>query len=908
MFKTVLKIKEFELEPGAKRAGLVTELLQSFGNQREVGNIFRETQEQLLDLLSLSKGVSRREGQNSYGFNKSGIGKMFSIMSHNQAMTAAPESEVERQAFYKKLAYGYQFVAEAIKEEFEGGKLDKEDVCSCLDLIGEGGYACAGRWRSVLEELVGGFSYKLKVAGMAEENQKDRLKEQVGELFFNSRVIEGNKASEEFVNTYFPDMYVGNRVHYTSFFKRTLNALLDYELPATMEEDSYIQAHQGEIFKDIQRYLKTSSLDHLVVERVLSLVQENIKTDSKLYEAVVNDAIGQYGRSRALGEKYEDATEFMSKEIFQGYSKEIKKEALLEILKHKGFIKEIEKEKAIVFNIKSELSDLLDSDIPSRNIETLLEKLKDEATFFKKISPILRLKNEQGENLLLSGIKNKMPNLTKFLLKQNIDLGHRDKNGNTALHWASLTDNEEVVELLKNKGADLNIQCQKGNTALIKAIEEGHLELAELLISSGANLNTQSNHGNTALIQAIKKGHTEMAKLLISSGADLEIVDKDRCSALHWAVHTKNTVVLEFLIEKGVKLNTQNKNGRTALSYAAARGDLQAVELLIKKRADLNIQGVDGATALIQSIEKGYTQISKLLIAQGADLNIQDENGNTALIHGGNRGHTTIVKLLIAQGADLNILGEKGKSALIQAIEKDQIGLAKLFIATGADLNIQDKDGNTALIKSIDRDQTDLAAYLIAWDSPLDIQGQFERTALFCAIDRGHTELAKLLLEKGADFKLGNKNGTTALHWAAHKNDEAMVDILVKKGGEVNKQNVWGYTPLCYAAEKGNLGIAKLLIKYRADLNLPDMDGNTALHIALDKGYIDLAKHLIEAGADLELKNHRKENPLTLARKWNNKGLNRLIQEKRKEQIRPKMTKENVGPSTRGGISRELGL
>ena len=109
-----LKVKEFKLESIAKQGGEVTELLNSFGTQKESEHIFIEAQKVILDLLVLSEGVKRDDKQNSSEFLERGIKKMFSIMAENKGMTAAPKSEGERYDFYKKLAHGYKFVGDTI--------------------------------------------------------------------------------------------------------------------------------------------------------------------------------------------------------------------------------------------------------------------------------------------------------------------------------------------------------------------------------------------------------------------------------------------------------------------------------------------------------------------------------------------------------------------------------------------------------------------------------------------------------------------------------------------------------------------------------------------------------------------------------------------------------------------------
>ena len=636
------KVKGFQLNELGKQAGAVTELLQSFGKQKESANIFMDAEERLLELLALSEGAARDDKQNTPRFNKNGIKKMFSILSENKAITSAPSNEKERAKFYQTIAYGYKFIGDTIKEEFNFGNMEKEDVYSCIDSIGDGAHACAGRWRSVLEELVRGFSHTIKVPGLDKELEPDRLKEQLGELFYRGSVIEGNKASEEFVNTYYPGMSVGNRVHYTTFFKRALNAQLDYHLPTTMEEDSYILEQQFEIFRDVAHYLKKASLDERIVERVLSLTEEMVKTDSKLYEGIVNYAIGEYHKSETLNKKYEDAAAFISEEIFQGFSKNIKKEALLDLIKNKGFAKLVEKELEI--NLRRELTAILYRDTPSRKIERLLENHPQGLSLLDEIKPLLSKRNIYGENLLLLAAKNNMKKLTLFLLNQDLNIETVDKNQISTLHWAAYRGNIEAVALLIEKGAKLNEQNSLGNTPLYYAGKWGDIKLTELLLENGAKPDIQNNLGQSPLMRAIHGGYTEVAKRILEKSINLEIKDQDNCAALHWAAYKGNKEVLGMLLDKSVELNERNKAGATALCCAASYGHLNTLSLFIEKKAALDIPLMDGCTALMKAIENGYTEIAKVLIDKGANLEMTNHKGENPLQLAKNLNNTELVQ------------------------------------------------------------------------------------------------------------------------------------------------------------------------------------------------------------------------------------------------------------------------
>ena len=267
----VFNVKKFHLEASAKRAVAVTDLLAHFATQQASSHNFQNSEAQLLSLLTLSNGEKRDAKQNNPDYIESGIKKMFSLLSQNTIITAVPIDEPLRSSFYQKLFAGFQFLGERIDEDLNKGKIDLAPVYDSMELIVDGGHDCASRWREVLEVLVEKFPPRLLGEELAPDESVDNLKEQLLSLFYEARVIEGNKAAEDFSDHYISDQYTGNRVHYSSFFKRTLRPWEDYPLPTTQEENSFISSIEGDLTKQMKKYLKENALDVKDLQKVLSM-------------------------------------------------------------------------------------------------------------------------------------------------------------------------------------------------------------------------------------------------------------------------------------------------------------------------------------------------------------------------------------------------------------------------------------------------------------------------------------------------------------------------------------------------------------------------------------------------------------------------------------------------------------
>jgi ankyrin repeat protein len=74
--------------------------------------------------------------------------------------------------------------------------------------------------------------------------------------------------------------------------------------------------------------------------------------------------------------------------------------------------------------------------------------------------------------------------------------------------------------MLIEGGADVNAVVDKnGATALHFASYQGHSEIVKMLIEAGANVNAFDKWYNTALDVASPEGHSEIVKMLEEAGA-----------------------------------------------------------------------------------------------------------------------------------------------------------------------------------------------------------------------------------------------------------------------------------------------------------------------------------------------------------------------------------------------------
>lgn len=160
--------------------------------------------------------------------------------------------------------------------------------------------------------------------------------------------------------------------------------------------------------------------------------------------------------------------------------------------------------------------------------------------------------------------------IIELLLRAGASPNKRSEDGETALYWAAVKDEDKLVRLLLNAGATVEAeQPEDGYTSVHVAAEHENREITELLLSAGGKsaLNKFDYVARTPLMRAVEKGHIEIARMLIEAGADVNAFD-------------------------------ELKIGNTALRQIANVGSYEMIELLVKARANPTIPGWMGITAL----------------------------------------------------------------------------------------------------------------------------------------------------------------------------------------------------------------------------------------------------------------------------------------------------------------------
>lgn len=268
----------------------------------------------------------------------------------------------------------------------------------------------------------------------------------------------------------------------------------------------------------------------------------------------------------------------------------------------------------------------------------------------------------------------------KLILAKAISLGVKDEILYSAVHWAVIADQVEMVKYLLDQGA--NIEGNDDLGGYTPLMNTSLYDMVELLVKRRANVNAKNKFNYTPLHKAVfnfvegkrkEKDCKKILNLLISNGANLNAQDNNGNTPLMTAI--QKTAPAKILIAKGADVNLANKNKETPLMLAAKGGLLKVV--------------------LVVPVIGPFAEACKLLIAKGADVNAQDVFGKTALMHAASAAHaqgdsyssyTGLLSLLIGKGAKLEIEDKDGHTALYWAQRFNRAKSADLLIAKGANV------------------------------------------------------------------------------------------------------------------------------------------------------------------------------------------------------------------------------
>ena len=490
--------------------------------------------------------------------------------------------------------------------------------------------------------------------------------------------------------------------------------------------------------------------------------------------------------------------------------------------------------------------------------------------------------------------------VSALLEMEQFGVNETDWMGATALTWAAIKGNEEVVKALLER-EDVNPDQEDtdyGRTPLLWAAAFGHERVVKILLErEDVDLNAVDNwdddyDGETSLLLAAESGYEGVVRMLLERE---DVNPNQACGVFGWtalwvAVNNGHEGVVKMLLERE-DINPNQADtafGETPLSLAANMGHERVLKMLLE-REDINSDQADaiyGQTPLLWATKRGKEGAVKILLER-EDVNpdqADTEYGGTPLLWAARSGHEGVVKMLLER-EEVNPNRpdtEYGRTPLSWAAWNGNEGVVKMLLERD-DLNpnqADTKDSRTPLWwaagKCLERTlkmlleregvdpETGLPSLRGGWgdfwkakwhleDAGFDPEwGGFgcNRTPLSWAAREGHDGVVKVLLErKDVNPDQADTDGRTPLSWAAGNGQEGVAKMLLEReDANPNQADADGRTPLSWAAWGGHEGVVRMLLE-RESVNSDQADteyGRTPLSWAAWRGREGIVKILLE--------------------------------------------------------------
>lgn len=197
----------------------------------------------------------------------------------------------------------------------------------------------------------------------------------------------------------------------------------------------------------------------------------------------------------------------------------------------------------------------------------------------------------------------------------------------TPLMAAAFIGDAKVLKAILHGGANVHATDRMGWTALTYAVLQGQDEVVRLLMEAGA--------ASPAPFPSLPED-------------DLKAIYQ--CTALMKAAWRGDTAAVTALLDDGMDVNSKAAGGITALMFASWSGCLATVQALLARGAEINVQTAAGSTSLMFAAATGHTAIVQALLDGAARVSTEARNGSTAIMEAASEGHPDIVRLLQQAG------------------------------------------------------------------------------------------------------------------------------------------------------------------------------------------------------------------------------------------------------------------
>ncbi|EAX96081.1 hypothetical protein TVAG_063840 [Trichomonas vaginalis G3] len=233
-----------------------------------------------------------------------------------------------------------------------------------------------------------------------------------------------------------------------------------------------------------------------------------------------------------------------------------------------------------------------------------------------------------GSNPLDEAASHNSLDVAKLLIMHGADVNsNENEDMETALHWATIFDYKEMVDLLLSHGADPNKQDRNMMSPLHLAVYKNQKDIAEVLLSHGADPTKQDSNKSNPLQYAVSKNDKNLVEIIINHGINVNLNSYEGENAIRTAVLFNNKEITELLLLHGVNVNSRKgKAGKAILHYLFEKRNIDMIELILSHGANVNIkEKYTRNTCLHQAVNDSFLEGIEILLLHGAKLDPQNK-------------------------------------------------------------------------------------------------------------------------------------------------------------------------------------------------------------------------------------------------------------------------------------------
>lgn len=704
--------------------------------------------------------------QFNYKYIKDGLSNQLKILRSNTNIITAANNPVDRHAHYTKLTNALSYIVEQLLVARREERITEQELLQAGGIMGSAGWNCFTAYLEAIELIGTQYASVLGLDKPKNTSLNGIVASKIELLFrkvfhaLSQRLFEGFFERDYKIFHLWGRSEDAMRIHFRQHFHDRINQEYDLSLPVHSYDDSTIDS---EALKEDERwYLRQHFEEVFDARKIYELVYEHLNellsTDHQFYEHVV-DWFKRYHNNG------QDVVDMLSEEVFDGFSKTLRKSALESLLISTGIVSPVWRSRSDIMRMAFFAEDagmLIRKNASQEHLtrycfaypETA-SKLYDVAVFKNAYEFANRLSAADAsvaegpvKSLFEHGHFDRLVVLLDTGLSPDFKVGCTHRTAKRTLYWR-----ESILSL---------------------AVKNRQLELVKRLLSRNASMQTvdkdlwvydavtQKHYRNRSLLhRAIFNNDLDMVKLLVEHGAPLNLVmerfeGRERKSntfltPISLSFESKNDEIFYYLLQhKGVNLG-----GLLKLVYDAGERQLFV---------DIVERGWTCEETLRKIVNRRDFELLEYLVNRGLSVGPQSA-ANTHFVSTLKRDEQTY---------------RWSETLLSIAVANKAHGLARSLIRAGAKLDPQEGRGwtydaaaikfcmNRSLLhRAVIANDLDMVKLLVAHGAPLNqVMERFSGVAgknndfltpLDLSLDVKHDEITTYLLGLGKDLPIPSR-------------------------------------------------------------------------------------------------------------------------------------------------------